>query len=224
MNENLFTTNGAGRRQAWFEVDGSTGNDSWGRQTIFSNLPLDTRAGDDGARRTRSRRNTAAAPAAPSTSSPRAAAASFHGERAGQLGGRPPPRPRSRASPAPTPPAATTSPTTRWTRSALSLGGPLGRPHDAFLRGRRIQPRESRFADHLAGRARQLRRAIIAAGWASSAWTTRSTTRTRCSSAATWTAFTTPIPTASWAATACPPWLAPSAAAPIRRNWARPRC
>ena len=39
MNENLFTTNGAGRREAWFEVDGSTGNDSWGRQTIFSNLP-----------------------------------------------------------------------------------------------------------------------------------------------------------------------------------------
>ncbi|HZS55850.1 MAG TPA: TonB-dependent receptor [Bryobacteraceae bacterium] len=40
MNENLFTTNGAGRRQTWFEVDGSTGNDSWGRQTIFSNIPL----------------------------------------------------------------------------------------------------------------------------------------------------------------------------------------
>ena len=40
MNQNLFTTNGAGRRQAWFEVDGSSGNDSWGRQTIFSNLPL----------------------------------------------------------------------------------------------------------------------------------------------------------------------------------------
>lgn len=40
MNENLFTTNGAGRRQAWFVVDGATGNDSWGRQTIFSNLPL----------------------------------------------------------------------------------------------------------------------------------------------------------------------------------------
>ena len=39
MNQNLFTTNGAGRRQAWFEVDGSSGNDSWGRQTIFSNLP-----------------------------------------------------------------------------------------------------------------------------------------------------------------------------------------
>lgn len=40
MNQNLFTTNGAGRRQAWFEVDGTTGNDSWGRQTIFTNLPV----------------------------------------------------------------------------------------------------------------------------------------------------------------------------------------
>jgi hypothetical protein len=40
MNQTLFTTNGAGRRQTWFEVDGSTGNDSWGRQTIFSTLPL----------------------------------------------------------------------------------------------------------------------------------------------------------------------------------------
>src|SRR5665213_1209332 len=41
MNQNLFTSNGAGRRQAWFEVDGVTGNDSWGRQTIFSNIPID---------------------------------------------------------------------------------------------------------------------------------------------------------------------------------------
>jgi carboxypeptidase family protein len=40
MNQNLFTTNGAGRRQSWFEVDGSTGSDSWGRQTIFSNIPV----------------------------------------------------------------------------------------------------------------------------------------------------------------------------------------
>ncbi|HXB75764.1 MAG TPA: carboxypeptidase regulatory-like domain-containing protein [Candidatus Acidoferrales bacterium] len=40
MNQNLFTSNGAGRRQAWFEVDGTTGNDSWGRQTIFSNIPV----------------------------------------------------------------------------------------------------------------------------------------------------------------------------------------
>jgi hypothetical protein len=40
MNEDLFTTNGAGRRQTWFEIDGSNGNDSWGRQTLFSNVPL----------------------------------------------------------------------------------------------------------------------------------------------------------------------------------------
>jgi hypothetical protein len=40
MNQDLFTTNGAGRRQTWFEVDGVTGSDSWGRQTIFTNVPL----------------------------------------------------------------------------------------------------------------------------------------------------------------------------------------
>ncbi|HEX4021667.1 MAG TPA: carboxypeptidase regulatory-like domain-containing protein [Acidobacteriaceae bacterium] len=40
MNQNLFNTNGSGRRQTWFEIDGSTGNDSWGRQTIFTNIPL----------------------------------------------------------------------------------------------------------------------------------------------------------------------------------------
>jgi hypothetical protein len=39
-NQNLFTTNGAGRRQTGFEVDGSTGADSWGRQTIFTTVPL----------------------------------------------------------------------------------------------------------------------------------------------------------------------------------------
>jgi len=41
MNENLFTTNGTGRRQTWFEVDGSNAVDSWGRQTVFSNVPID---------------------------------------------------------------------------------------------------------------------------------------------------------------------------------------
>lgn len=40
-NQSLFTTNGAGRRQAWFEVDGANANDSWGRQTIFSSIPPD---------------------------------------------------------------------------------------------------------------------------------------------------------------------------------------
>ena len=41
MNQNLFTTNGAGRRQAFFEVNGAAANDSWGRQTIFTNIPED---------------------------------------------------------------------------------------------------------------------------------------------------------------------------------------
>ncbi len=40
MNQNLFTTAGTGRRQTSFELDGSTGNDSWGRQTLFTNIPL----------------------------------------------------------------------------------------------------------------------------------------------------------------------------------------
>src|SRR4051812_38449326 len=39
INQNLFTTNGSGRRQTSWVVDGTTGNDSWGRQTIFSNVP-----------------------------------------------------------------------------------------------------------------------------------------------------------------------------------------
>jgi hypothetical protein len=41
MNQDLFTANGTGRRQTWFEVDGANGIDAWGRQTIFTNVPLD---------------------------------------------------------------------------------------------------------------------------------------------------------------------------------------
>jgi hypothetical protein len=36
MNQDLFTTNGSGRRQTWFEIDGGNGIDTWGRQTIFT--------------------------------------------------------------------------------------------------------------------------------------------------------------------------------------------
>ena len=42
LNNFLFVVNGAGRRQTTFNLDGSTGNDSWGRQTIFTNIPLST--------------------------------------------------------------------------------------------------------------------------------------------------------------------------------------
>jgi Carboxypeptidase regulatory-like domain len=41
MNQDLFTTNGSGRRQTAWVVDGITANDSWGRQTIFTNVPRD---------------------------------------------------------------------------------------------------------------------------------------------------------------------------------------
>jgi hypothetical protein len=41
MNQNLFTTNGSGRRQQYFIIDGVSGNDSWGRQTIFTSIPRD---------------------------------------------------------------------------------------------------------------------------------------------------------------------------------------
>src|SRR5262249_12843488 len=42
INQFLFTTNGTGRRQTWFEVDGANASDTWGRQTIFSTLPIDS--------------------------------------------------------------------------------------------------------------------------------------------------------------------------------------
>lgn len=42
MNQDLFTANGTGRRQTWYEVDGANAIDMWGRQTIFTNVPLDS--------------------------------------------------------------------------------------------------------------------------------------------------------------------------------------
>lgn len=39
LNQTLFTSNGSGRRQTSWIVDGSSATDSWGRQTIFSSLP-----------------------------------------------------------------------------------------------------------------------------------------------------------------------------------------
>lgn len=40
LNNTLFVANGSGRRQTTFSLDGSTGDDAWGRQTIFTNVPL----------------------------------------------------------------------------------------------------------------------------------------------------------------------------------------
>ncbi len=40
LNQFLFIVNGSGRRQTTFQLDGSTGDDAWGRQTIFTAIPL----------------------------------------------------------------------------------------------------------------------------------------------------------------------------------------
>ncbi|HEY7790581.1 MAG TPA: TonB-dependent receptor [Vicinamibacterales bacterium] len=41
LGNTLFVVDGAGRRQTTFTVDGANANDSWGRQTIFANVPVD---------------------------------------------------------------------------------------------------------------------------------------------------------------------------------------
>jgi outer membrane receptor protein involved in Fe transport len=40
LNNTLFVIDGGGRRQTTFTVDGGTADDAWGRQTIFTNIPL----------------------------------------------------------------------------------------------------------------------------------------------------------------------------------------
>jgi outer membrane receptor protein involved in Fe transport len=40
LNNTLFVVNGGGRRQTTYALDGSTADDAWGRQTIFTNVPL----------------------------------------------------------------------------------------------------------------------------------------------------------------------------------------
>ena len=40
INEVLFVINGAGRRQTTYDLDNTTANDSWGRQTMFAAIPF----------------------------------------------------------------------------------------------------------------------------------------------------------------------------------------
>jgi outer membrane receptor for ferrienterochelin and colicin len=40
INNTLFVIDGGGRRQTTFTVDGGTADDAWGRQAIFTNVPL----------------------------------------------------------------------------------------------------------------------------------------------------------------------------------------
>lgn len=40
LNQTMFTTNGAGRRQALYVNNGATSNENWGRQKLFSTGPI----------------------------------------------------------------------------------------------------------------------------------------------------------------------------------------
>jgi hypothetical protein len=40
LNNTLFVISGSGRRQTTYSVDNATGDDSWGRQTLFTTIPL----------------------------------------------------------------------------------------------------------------------------------------------------------------------------------------
>ena len=42
LNNTLFVIDGGGRRQPDYRIDGATADDSWGRQSIFTNLPIET--------------------------------------------------------------------------------------------------------------------------------------------------------------------------------------
>src|SRR6185295_17730773 len=42
LNNTLFVIDGGGRRQTTYTIDGGSADDSWGRQTIFTNLPTAT--------------------------------------------------------------------------------------------------------------------------------------------------------------------------------------
>jgi hypothetical protein len=41
LNNTLFVITGGGRRQPTFSIDGGSADDAWGRQSIFTNVPLD---------------------------------------------------------------------------------------------------------------------------------------------------------------------------------------
>ncbi|HVC20906.1 MAG TPA: TonB-dependent receptor [Vicinamibacterales bacterium] len=41
LGNTLFVVDGAGRRQTTYTIDGASADDAWGRQTVFTNVPLD---------------------------------------------------------------------------------------------------------------------------------------------------------------------------------------
>src|SRR5579885_2124814 len=220
MNENLFTTNGAGRRQAWFEVDGATGNDSWGRQTIFSNIPVAA------VQEMTILENAFSAEYGGSAGSAvniitKSGGNQWHGQ-AGEVWR---PAATKRSWPDSRPPtrrAETTSPATRWGSRRCRWAVPPVRRRTFSRRGSsaaRTAPRRS---------FRRLPRAVLSAitgdGSRISGWIIRSTTATAFFIEAMWTGFTTPIPTERWEATICRTWIEFFTGGRIRMRSARRRC
>ena len=221
MNEDLFTTNGAGRRQTWFEVDGVTDNDSWGRQTLFTNIPLAA------VQEMSVLENAFSAEYGGSTGSvvniiTKAGGNQLHGD-VMELW-----RPSAteaalvRIHDQPLLRAATMSRTTRWGNRRHRFPGAIDSKTHFFASGE--YSREDRaspvispvapaaFVGHYRGWLGYLR------------LDHQINDATICFSAAIWTVFTTPIPTASWAATVCRRWIACSTGELIRRRSARRRC
>ena len=164
MNENLFTTNGAGRRQTWFEVDGANAIDMWGRQTIFSNIPL--MAVDEMAVLT----NSFSAEYGATTGSvvnivTRSGGDQLHGQLLELW------RPASTGASLEGFTSGNATSGNEITsdvlgQTAASLSGPLGRwQQDALFLRRRVQPRGQGFADHFAARAGKLRGPLSRLAW-----------------------------------------------------------
>ena len=187
----------------------------------FSNLPLDA-VQEMTVLENDFRPSTAAAPAAPSTSSPRSAGSTLHGDVLELWR-----------------PAATEAALSGFTSTNAASGNDitsdtlgqsalrsavLSGPAYAFLRRGRIQPRGSRLADHLAGRAGQFRRTLSRLAGIPAPGPSDQRSQHAVFPQRIWTGFTILIPTESSAATVCPRWPAPSSAAPTRKNWARPPC
>ena len=158
-NQNLFTTDGAGRRQTWFEVDGSTGTDSWGRQTIFTSIPLPS------VQEITVIENTFSAEYGGSTGSAVNIVTRTGGNR---LRGELLEVWRPSATEAALSNFTSTSATSGNDLSSntlgqtdLSLGGPDRlRQSYPFLRRRRVHPRRQGIADYFPCRPRQLRRPL----------------------------------------------------------------
>ena len=221
MNEDMFTTNGAGRRQTWFEIDGANGNDSWGRQTLFSNIPLLA------VQEMTILNNGFSAEYGASTGSAvniitKSGGSQYHGEFLELWR-----------------PSALSAALSGFTAANGASGNDivndaLGQTARLALRAARVKDALLMFREKTAGKRKDrpsfrlwnqpFLRAHITVGWRSCASIIRSTIRTTCFTASTRTCSSIPIPTESWAGTAFRTSIAFSIAARMRTRSAKPRC